>query len=1296
MTVDTGSMRDSDIMKITDPVLLEQMMASVQAELAELEHTREPNEGGQESNQQPEVSAMSLLHNPSAKAMSLLDNPSAKAMSLLDNPSAKAMSLLDNPSAKVISLPDTPPAKAISLTDNPSAKAMSLPENLSAKALDGLGVTQAARERALQLESFSFGPNAYTSIPSPPQATQPTSPFKPQPEPLPLPQTLAASVHQAVHQPIPQAVHRASDTSGTPHQHSSFLVPMPARPPLPEVLEHPQFGTSPGQRTESKQAVFQVAVAAIPPVVTVAMGTGTRPPLASVPTGTDELLSTPMDSVHQAVPVRKQDASTSTDPASTSIGPSTSKHQQRTQQAPAQDASTSTDPASTSIEPSTSKHQHRTQQAPAQNASTSTDPVVLGTEQDLGPLNHWGAGKLLHGQLGYPQLQGRTQAQLQGQLHAQAGTQAPLSFSDAAPQLEPPVPSHIPSRSQSITGLAPMARSANSPPRLSRPQVSSGSPLLAAPPGSPPWQPPPGSPPWQAPSGSPLLAAPPGSSPWQALPGSPPWQAPPGSSLLPGPTPTTPATSQPPSQGAGASPRVVTPLSLEGILTNMTCSPHPHARYSRPKSSQESLASYTSSPLQPTSRETALDPHARYSRPKSSQESLASYTSSPLQPTSRETALDPHARYSRPKSSQESLASYTSSPLQPTSREVASEAPPHSPRGFGGNHLPQYSPSGQTASSHGALNAPPAWSLEQVSTTVVPLGGEGLSPRTPRKWNVLPEELFGAAVLAATCSSLKAFEETDDMSLRANGHYDDFQFNGHYDDSQSCGSSEKVEAWRPGQQSPEGQRSAGSGSTRSFFSAQPSPVDHAHLIEVQQRARKLLSEIREPSPVPELVPKQSSVPTAVLNLSSLTYTKEVGAQPEEDAGNELNLQAPVGLPEPSAPSSQGPAASVPGARRACSDAGLCWFWWPGPRIRLGKGRGTPFTSLAGHPGRFWQPFNKWYRSKMVGNLRTPTSAVRAWFDKNATMVWSDPGCRPGWQETLIHANGLRSAEEVKKYNRNYKSKKGLIKSATLAKKAFYPVPPSTSNASAHSLVTGGSYGFNERPSLVSLATQHNELLLARGSNTPLDRSFGAEDQAWRSDSQPQLPTSVVTSLHKRIAALPPFIVPTVTSGNVYSPSRYSTNACGESSAFHASHILPLHANPSDLRQFPPGSGVSQANPLPPSLPSASSSQMLLTPHVHRSSHPLWSYPWDEPTPELQQLSSSMKRSADECYSLDSAIQASKRSCPEASVFQHRASGPAPAPNPFLAASHSASCVITSGSFEHSPNPCAFFMLLEEP
>eukprot|EP00798_Chlamydomonas_sp_ICE-L_P028907 gene28907-32102_t len=71
---------------------------------------------------------------------------------------------------------------------------------------------------------------------------------------------------------------------------------------------------------------------------------------------------------------------------------------------------------------------------------------------------------------------------------------------------------------------------------------------------------------------------------------------------------------------------------------------------------------------------------------------------------------------------------------------------------------------------------------------------------------------------------------------------------------------------------------------------------------------------------------------------------------------------------------------------------------------------------------FWRDFNKWYRSQMDDGTRPHVNVLDIWYNTHACEMW-DRHEMPSWQETLLHACGLRTSEEVKKYNSSYKAKK---------------------------------------------------------------------------------------------------------------------------------------------------------------------------------------------------------------------------------------------------------------------------------
>eukprot|EP00798_Chlamydomonas_sp_ICE-L_P006974 gene6974-1666_t len=62
---------------------------------------------------------------------------------------------------------------------------------------------------------------------------------------------------------------------------------------------------------------------------------------------------------------------------------------------------------------------------------------------------------------------------------------------------------------------------------------------------------------------------------------------------------------------------------------------------------------------------------------------------------------------------------------------------------------------------------------------------------------------------------------------------------------------------------------------------------------------------------------------------------------------------------------------------------------------------------------FWRDFNKWYRSQMDDGTRPHVNVLDIWYNTHACEMW-DRHEMPSWQETLLHACGLRTSEEVKK------------------------------------------------------------------------------------------------------------------------------------------------------------------------------------------------------------------------------------------------------------------------------------------
>lgn len=110
------------------------------------------------------------------------------------------------------------------------------------------------------------------------------------------------------------------------------------------------------------------------------------------------------------------------------------------------------------------------------------------------------------------------------------------------------------------------------------------------------------------------------------------------------------------------------------------------------------------------------------------------------------------------------------------------------------------------------------------------------------------------------------------------------------------------------------------------------------------------------------------------------------------------------------------------------------------------------------PTGYWQTFNKWYRSHMVDGSRPSYALVKSWYEKNSGTVWPAKNIRPDLREALAHAKGLRSSEEVKKYNKNYKTKKGIIKTPSCASSGLVVSP------SVHTSLASASLPFVESKS----------------------------------------------------------------------------------------------------------------------------------------------------------------------------------------------------------------------------------------
>lgn len=136
---------------------------------------------------------------------------------------------------------------------------------------------------------------------------------------------------------------------------------------------------------------------------------------------------------------------------------------------------------------------------------------------------------------------------------------------------------------------------------------------------------------------------------------------------------------------------------------------------------------------------------------------------------------------------------------------------------------------------------------------------------------------------------------------------------------------------------------------------------------------------------------------------------------------------------------------------------------------------------------FWHPFNKWYREQMgSGSVRPSVSAVREWYNEHSASAWGSEEARPGWQETLLHASGLRTADEVKKYNQNYKAKRVVLSQPAppLASATSMPLNLTSSWRSDGLATTNSCTTDTTHEDLASMIAQHNQALARMGGNQP--------------------------------------------------------------------------------------------------------------------------------------------------------------------------------------------------------------------
>eukprot|EP00798_Chlamydomonas_sp_ICE-L_P031291 gene31291-6438_t len=201
---------------------------------------------------------------------------------------------------------------------------------------------------------------------------------------------------------------------------------------------------------------------------------------------------------------------------------------------------------------------------------------------------------------------------------------------------------------------------------------------------------------------------------------------------------------------------------------------------------------------------------------------------------------------------------------------------------------------------------------------------------------------------------------------------------------------------------------------------------------------------------------------------------------------------------------------------------------------------------------FWQAFNTWYRTQITAGGDRPVISKEALLHAN--------GLRSAEEEALLHANGLRSAEEVKKYNRSYKSKKTMLQTAAFVKSKQIQQSSTSEHTMDRASITSGVVGDIEGLTMFQTAASHKSKQIQQSSTSEhtVDRASITSGMVGDIEGLASLIAFNMTNL-------PPFVLPTVTSGDRCKPYRAdSFNSADDSESL-----------PSSSQQLPESFGLGQ-------------------------------------------------------------------------------------------------------------------------